>query len=121
MRWCCSAERSFPLDAMAAGRNGKDVDEVEGGGRILAARGRGTADCDKFGDVQLHIEWSEPTDVKGRPGSRQQRRAADDRYDQVLDSWGNVTYADARRARSAGRPPLVIRSGPGVAGVRYRV
>ncbi len=65
---------------------------------------------DKFGDCQLHVEWCIPT---GTPGSSQGRGNSGvmlmSRYEiQVLDSNGNVTYADGQAAAMYGQyPPLV--------------
>jgi hypothetical protein len=65
---------------------------------------------EKFGDVQLHIEWSEPTDIQGQDQDRGNSGVLlMDRYEiQVLDSWRNVTYADGQAASLYGQwPPLV--------------
>jgi hypothetical protein len=65
---------------------------------------------DKFGDVQLHIEWSEPKDIKGQDQDRGNSGVLlMDRYEiQVLDSWKNVTYADGQAGSLYGQwPPLV--------------
>ncbi|HUP03515.1 MAG TPA: DUF1080 domain-containing protein [Bryobacteraceae bacterium] len=64
----------------------------------------------KFGDVQLHIEWSEPPDVTGRSQSRGNSGVQlMDRYEiQVLDPWNNPTYADGMAGAIYGAwPPLV--------------
>jgi hypothetical protein len=65
---------------------------------------------EKFGDVQLHVEWMEPPDVKG---------ASQDRGNsgvflmglfevQVLDSYNSRTYADGQAGAIYGQwPPLV--------------
>jgi hypothetical protein len=65
---------------------------------------------EKFGDVQLHIEWSEPPDIKGEDQDRGNSGVLlMDRYEiQVLDSWVNVTYADGQAGSLYGQwPPLV--------------
>ena len=65
---------------------------------------------EKFGDVQLHIEWSEPTDISGSDQDRGNSGVLlMDRYEiQVLDSWINVTYADGQAGSLYGQwPPLV--------------
>jgi hypothetical protein len=73
----------------------------------------GTGDLitrEKFGDVQLHIEWSEPPDIKGQDQDRGNSGVLlMSRYEiQVLDSWGNVTYADGQAGALYGQwPPLV--------------
>ena len=59
----------------------------------------------------MHIEWSEPTDVKGQDQDRGNSGVLPRwiRYEiQVLDSWGNVTYADGQAGSLYGQwPPLV--------------
>jgi hypothetical protein len=65
---------------------------------------------EKFGDVQLHIEWSEPPDIAGKDQDRGNSGVLlQDRYEiQVLDSWVNVTYADGQAGSLYGQwPPLV--------------
>jgi len=65
---------------------------------------------DKFGDAQLHIEWSEPTDVKGTSQDRGNSGVLlMNRYEvQVLDSYHDVTYADGQAGALYGQwPPLV--------------
>jgi hypothetical protein len=65
---------------------------------------------EKFGDVQLHIEWAAPAEIdgtsqwRGNPGVLLMNR-----YEiQVLDSWDNPTYADGQAAAIYGQfPPLV--------------
>ena len=53
---------------------------LEGRGRLVRGRAPAPAVCytrDKFGDCQLHIEWSSPAEVaRQQPGPRQQRRPA---------------------------------------------
>jgi hypothetical protein len=68
------------------------------------------ASKEKFGDIQLHVEWMEPADVKG---------VSQDRGNsgiflmglfeiQVLDSFVNRTYADGQAGAMYGQwPPLV--------------
>jgi hypothetical protein len=65
---------------------------------------------DKFGDVQLHIEWSEPADVKGTSQERGNSGVLlMNRYEiQVLDSYKDLTYADGQAGSLYGQwPPLV--------------
>jgi hypothetical protein len=65
---------------------------------------------DKFGDVQLHIEWSEPADVKGTSQERGNSGVLlMNRYEiQVLDSYNDLTYADGQAGSLYGQwPPLV--------------
>jgi len=65
---------------------------------------------EKFGDVQLHVEWASPTP----PTSNSQGRGNSGiflmgRYEiQVLDSFSNPTYADGQASAIYGQwPPLV--------------
>jgi Domain of Unknown Function (DUF1080) len=65
---------------------------------------------EKFGDVQLHIEWSAPAEVKGNSQGRGNSGVfLQSRYEvQVLDSFDNPTYADGQAAAIYGQwPPLV--------------
>lgn len=65
---------------------------------------------DKFGDCQLHVEWSSPTDVRGNSQGRGNSGVLlMSRYEiQVLDAWNNPTYADGQTSAIYGQwPPLV--------------
>jgi len=72
----------------------------------------GTGDLitkEKFGDVQLHIEWSEPADITGRSQARGNSGVIlMSRYElQVLDAYNNPTYADGQAGAIYGQwPPL---------------
>jgi hypothetical protein len=64
---------------------------------------------EEFADCQLHVEWAEPTDIKGTS----QGRGNSGIFlmgvceIQVLDSYNNVTYADGAAASVYGiNPPL---------------
>lgn len=91
------------------GRDGEAEWKVEAGAMII----NGTGDVqtkEEFGDCQLHIEWSAPSEVKGES----QARGNSGVYFmgcyevQVLDSFENVTYADGQAAALYGQcPPLV--------------
>jgi hypothetical protein len=64
---------------------------------------------DKFGDCQLHIEWSEPVDIKGISQARGNSGVLImHRYEiQVLDAFKNPTYADGQAGAIYGQwPPL---------------
>ena len=77
--------------------------EVAGGSGDLVTR-------EKFGDIQLHVEWAAPAEIRS---SSQMRGNSGilimSRYEiQVLDSWNNLTYADGQAASIYGQwPPLV--------------
>ncbi len=69
-----------------------------------------------FGDCQLHIEWATPTPPHGEGQGRGNSGVflGLDRYEiQVLDSFGNKTYADGSAGSIYGQyPPLVNASLP---------
>ncbi|MHC4621444.1 MAG: 3-keto-disaccharide hydrolase, partial [Planctomycetota bacterium] len=70
-----------------------------------------------FGECQLHVEWATPSVAKGRGQSRGNSGVyLMNKYEvQVLDSYGNTTYADGQAAAVYGQnPPMVNASrGPG--------
>jgi hypothetical protein len=74
--------------------------------------GGGTGDLltrEKFGDCQLHVEWSSPTEVRGTSQGRGNSGVLlMSRYEvQVLDMWENRTYADGQAGAIYGQwPPL---------------
>lgn len=65
---------------------------------------------DKFGNVQLHVEWSEPVDLQGKSQGRGNSGVLlMNKFEiQVLDSFENRTYSDGGAASIYGQyPPLV--------------
>jgi 3-keto-disaccharide hydrolase len=63
----------------------------------------------KFGDCQLHVEWSSPVEVRGTSQARGNSGVLlMSRYEiQVLDMWDNKTYADGQAGAIYGQwPPL---------------
>jgi hypothetical protein len=75
---------------------------VKGAGQI--------ATKEKFGDMQLHIEWASPAVVSGNSQGRGNSGIfLQGRYEiQVLDSFENPTYADGQAGAIYGQwPPLV--------------
>jgi hypothetical protein len=65
---------------------------------------------EKFGDVQLHVEWATPAVVRGNSQGRGNSGILmQGRYEvQVLDSYENRTYADGQAGAVYGQwPPLV--------------
>jgi len=77
--------------------------EVVPGTGDMITRGR-------FGDCQLHLEWSAPTEILGSSQSRGNSGVyLMSRYEiQVLDSYHNPTYADGQAGAIYGQwPPLV--------------
>ena len=82
-----------------------------GNGYFEAPPGKGDiATKEKFGDIQLHIEWSPPAEVRGNSQNRANSGVKfQGRYElQVLDSYQNPTYADGQAGAIYGEwPPLV--------------
>jgi len=80
-------------------------------GYLEAARGKGyITTTDQFGDVQLHVEWMAPAEVKGNSQGRGNSGILlMDLYElQVLDSFDNPTYPDGMAGSVYGQaPPLV--------------
>lgn len=65
---------------------------------------------EKFGDIQLHIEWAAPAEPRGNSQNRGNSGIfLQGRYEvQVLDSYNNLTYADGQAGAIYGQwPPLV--------------
>ena len=65
---------------------------------------------EKFGDMQLHLEFSTPTEINGNSQWRANSGVLlMGNYEiQVLDSWNNPTYADGQVGAIYGQwPPLV--------------
>jgi len=75
----------------------------------VGARTGGLFTREKFGDCQLHVEWSSPTEVKGTSQGRGNSGVLlMSRYEiQVLDMYQNPTYADGQAGAIYGQwPPL---------------
>jgi hypothetical protein len=65
---------------------------------------------EKFGDCQIHVEWTSPTDVKGESQGRGNSGVIImGNYEiQVLDMYDNLTYADGQASAMYGQyPPMV--------------
>ena len=78
------------------------VVEVNGTGNIVTK--------EEFGDIQVHIEWASPTEIKGEGQGRGNSGVyLQGRYEiQVLDSFQNKTYANGQAAALYGiAAPLV--------------
>jgi len=104
-----------PSDAIVL-FDGKDLSAWEGGENWKVADGVATVGKgdiktkQNFGDCQLHIEWSAPTNPKGTSQNRGNSGVfLQDRYEmQVLDSYDNKTYFDGQAAGIYKQtPPLV--------------
>ncbi|MEZ6131625.1 MAG: DUF1080 domain-containing protein [Planctomycetaceae bacterium] len=83
--------------------DGKDMSAWEGGDwRVedgVAYSGKGNIQTKQsFGDIQMHIEWSAPTEVKGNGQGRGNSGVyLMGQYEiQVLDSYENETYFDGQ-------------------------
>ena len=77
--------------------------EVVGGAGDLVSK-------EKFGDIQLHVEWAAPAEIDGTSQWRGNSGIMFmGRYEiQILDSWNNPTYADGQAGAIYGQwPPLV--------------
>jgi hypothetical protein len=72
--------------------------KVEGGYMEMVRGGGDIQTKDKFGDFQLHIEWSTPNPPKGESQGRGNSGVfLHGMFEvQVLDSYENVTYADGQ-------------------------
>ena len=65
---------------------------------------------EEFGDVQLHVEWATPTEIKGKGQGRGNSGVyLQGRYEiQVLDSYQNSTYTNGQAGAFYGKfAPLV--------------
>ena len=97
--------------------DGKDMSAWQGGGDWIVKDGAVTANKHSirtkqpFGDVQLHVEFAEPAEVKGSGQGRGNSGVLfmEGRYEvQVLDSYNNTTYYDGQAAAIYKQhPPLV--------------
>ncbi len=84
--------------------------KIENGcAEVVPGRG-GISTRDKFGDVQLHIEWATPSEVKGNSQGRGNSGVLLHGIGevQILDSYDNDTYPDGQAGAIYGKyPPLV--------------
>ena len=93
-----------------AGKLGAPGWKIENGYMEVTRDSGDLITIEKFGDVQLHIEWAAPAVIES---SSQLRGNSGvllmSRYEiQVLDSWDNLTYADGGAGSIYGQtPPLV--------------
>jgi hypothetical protein len=107
-----------PSDAIVL-FDGKDLSQWQSRGRgswkvangyLEVTPGSGDlATKQKFGDVQLHVEWAAPAEIRGTSQNRGNSGIfLQGRYEiQVLDSYQNPTYADGQAGALYGQwPPL---------------
>ncbi len=88
---------------------------VQDGYMQVKARSGGIRTKEKFGDIQLHVEWMVPNEASGAGQNRGNSGVEImGRYEiQVLESYENVTYADGQAGSIYGQwPPLVNASRP---------
>jgi hypothetical protein len=98
------------LSKWQADNGGEPGWTVADGAVTVAGRSGGIRTKEKFGDVQFHIEWAEPTPPKGTSQGRGNSGVfMMGLYEtQVLDSYKADTYADGQCGSVYGQyPPLV--------------
>jgi Domain of Unknown Function (DUF1080) len=84
--------------------------KVENGYMEVVDKAGGIQTREKFGDIQLHVEWASPAEVKGDSQARGNSGVLlMTRYEvQVMDSYDNPSYADGQAGAIYGQtPPLV--------------
>lgn len=84
--------------------------KVEAGFMEVVPKAGGIRTVRGFGDCQLHIEWMAPSPAEGKDQDRGNSGVfLMDTYEvQILDCFGNETYADGMTAALYGQhPPLV--------------
>ena len=100
----------FDGTSLSAWVAGNPTWKVENGYLEVVPRSGDLRTKEKFGDVQLHVEWAAPSEVRGRSQNRGNSGIfLQGRYEvQVLDSFDNATYADGQAGAIYGQwPPLV--------------
>jgi hypothetical protein len=92
------------------GRSGDAGWKVENGYMEVVPGTGDISSVQVFGDIQLHLEWAAPTEVKGESQGRGNSGVfLMGQYEiQVLDCYNNPTYADGTTGAIYGQyPPLV--------------
>jgi hypothetical protein len=95
---------------MVKGQQTEPKWKLQDGYMEVVDRAGGIQTKESFGDMQLHVEWASPAEVKGKSQDRGNSGVLlMGRYEvQVLDSYDNLTYADGQAASIYGQyPPLV--------------
>ena len=123
-----------PADAIVL-FNGKNLDQWSGrsgqapgwtvrDGYMETAPGAGPLQTRRgFGDIQLHLEFATPAKALGRGQGRGNSGVIImGRYEvQVLDSYGNETYADGQAAALYGQYPPLVNASRGPPGLLGRI
>ena len=84
--------------------------KIEGDNLVIAPGSGSIRTTDQIGDCQLHIEWMEPTTIRGSGQGRGNSGVIFfNKYEiQVLDSYNSKTYPDGQAGSIYGSyPPLV--------------
>lgn len=103
------------LSEFSADQGGPAKWAVRDGVMTVVPGAGGVATKRAFGDAQVHLEWASPTPATGKSQGRGNSGIhLMGRYEiQILDSYGNDTYADGQAAAVYGQyPPLVNASRP---------
>ena len=104
------------LSAWERASGGPAAWTVENGAMTVAAGAGDIRTREQFGDIQLHIEWRSPAEVRGDGQGRGNSGVyLQERYEvQVLDSYNNETYSNGQTGSiykqfiplvNASRPP----------------
>lgn len=104
-----SAWTGHPSTITKAGATGPAEWKMAGGYFEVVPKTGDIASKEKFGDCQVHVEWSEPTDITGKSQARGNSGILlMGLYEiQVLDGYNNPTYADGQAGAIYGQwPPL---------------
>ncbi|MCG8511003.1 MAG: DUF1080 domain-containing protein, partial [Rhodospirillales bacterium] len=90
--------------------NGDDCKWEVKDGAMIATKGTGSIMTkENYGSVQIHLEWSAPTEIKGASQGRGNSGVFFmNKYEvQILDNYDNETYADGYAGSLYGQyPPL---------------
>ena len=80
------------------GKGDKEARWTVDDGSLITNRTGNIFTKEEFGDVQLHVEWATPTEIKGKGQGRGNSGVyLQGRYEiQVLDSYQNSTYTDGQ-------------------------
>lgn len=96
------------LDQWRSAKGGPAKWKIEDGAMVVNKTG-GILTRQEFGDVQLHIEWATPKEVKGQGQGRGNSGVyLQGRYEiQILDSYQNDTYSKGQAGAFYGKAALL--------------